>query len=335
MKTKSAAFIAIIVLLIIIVVLIVLSLVWCKNGFSVASPRKVIYIDWRGIDWNNPQQSVKDAVDAGFNVINIAFWMEGSIADMAQAWQTVSQADQQSTIQYAHSKGAVVLVTAGGSTESPYSQYSGEKYGSDAATWAKANNLDGVDFDMENILPGFTYGSLTAPQLVQWLVDASRAVKTVMSSTALVTHAPQGPYFGPIGAAGTSASLWPGVTGGYSGVYAALGDGIDWFNVQFYNQGATCYVDYAGIFANSGGNGCVFPGTSVSEIASYGLPLSKIVVGKFISGGGGSGYVDPQSLSAYFKQASSSIGWSGGLMLWLWDGPGGAAAKYLETVYDP
>lgn len=44
----------------------------------------------------------------------------------------------------------------------------------------------------------------------------------------LITHAPVAPWFG--------GSMWP--AGAYKGIHQAVGSGIDWYNIQFYNQGA-------------------------------------------------------------------------------------------------
>jgi hypothetical protein len=56
-------------------------------------------------------------------------------------------------------------------------------------------------------------------------------------------------------------------------VYAGAAAAIDFFLVQFYNQGPSCYTTYNGLFLNSlDGGACPnFPGTSVAEIARYGL----------------------------------------------------------------
>lgn len=58
-----------------------------------------------------------------------------------------------SAISYAHTKGAVVLLSVGGSTEAPYSG-DASAYGRTAANWAQNNGLDGVDFDLEKIMTG-------------------------------------------------------------------------------------------------------------------------------------------------------------------------------------
>eukprot|EP01103_Thecamoeba_quadrilineata_P003252 TRINITY_DN13049_c0_g1_i1.p1 TRINITY_DN13049_c0_g1~~TRINITY_DN13049_c0_g1_i1.p1 ORF type:complete len:340 (+),score=64.76 TRINITY_DN13049_c0_g1_i1:44-1021(+) len=272
-----------------------------------SSPLKVMYIDYQGINWNAPQQTVQQAVQAGFNVIILSFLLGSGPADMAEAWTQVSQSDQQSTIQQAHQAGAIVMVSAGGSTDSPYSTFSGSQYGTNAATWAQDNNLDGVDFDMENLNQGFTVAGLSAQQTVQWLADCTSAARSVLSN-AIISHAPQAPYFGPVG-----GNLWPGSTGGYTAVYKQAP--VDFFNLQFYNQGASCYEDYNGIFTSSCSN---FPGTSVQQINSYGIPMNVILIGKpVLVTDASNGYVPPATLGQYLQQASS-IGWSSGVMGWVW-----------------
>ena len=67
---------------------------------------------------------------------------------MVQVWAAASPAAQIETMAYARARGAVVLVAAGGSTERPYAVVSGEAYGTAAATFAVANRLDGVVFDL-------------------------------------------------------------------------------------------------------------------------------------------------------------------------------------------
>lgn len=60
-------------------------------------------------------------------------------------------------------------------------------------------------------------------------------------------------------------------------VHKAVGSTIDFYNIQFYNQGDTTYDTYEKLFLKSGG---YFPGTSVNELIQQGIPSNKIVVGK-------------------------------------------------------
>jgi chitinase len=52
-----------------------------------------------------------------------------------------------------------------------------------------------------------------------------------------ITHAPQGPYF---------SNSYP--KGAYLTVNAQVGNMIDFYNVQFYNQGNTGYDSYSALF---------------------------------------------------------------------------------------
>lgn len=62
-----------------------------------------------------------------------------------------------------------------------------------------------------------------------------------------------------------------------------------------------------------------FPGTSVTEIFSYGIPLSKIVVGKYnLINDASNGFISASLLGVYFSQAYSSFGWKAGVMVWAW-----------------
>lgn len=238
----------------------------------------------------------------------------------------MTPAAQKACAAAAHAKGVVLFISAGGATESPFTTTTGTAYGNLVGTWAKQHYFDGVDFDIENLGVGFTGSGLasTSQQLVQWLVDASKVVKAM---GLFVAHAPQAPYFGPIGG---TPQHWTGATGGYSAVYKAAPNAIDFFLVQYYNQGPTCYTTYAGIFTKSASDCPVFPGTSVQEIVSYGIPMNKIVVGKYNPQSSASnGWVAPATLSGYFTQAKA-MGWNAGVMCWQYSS---TAAGWLAAIY--
>lgn len=295
------------------------------GSIAVPSPVKALYIDYKNINWNAPQNTVLDAFNSGWNVIILSFYLSGSgPADMAVAWQGVDSAIQQKTIDTIHGRGGVVLVSLGGSTDNPFG-HNAKTVGQSVANWAKSNHLDGVDFDLENFDVNFRGGSLSDTQTVDWVADATNAVRDIFGSGGIISHAPQGPYFGPVGATDT----WAGKTGGYTGVYAKA-PSINFFNVQFYNQGTSCYTDYNGLFIKS----CTtFPQTSVQEIAKAGIPLSKIVVGKYIAQGDASnGWIAPATLHTYFTQAKSAIGWDAGVMAWVW-GDANAVSAWIHAVY--
>ena len=94
-----------------------------------------------------------------------------------------------------------------------------------------------------------------------------------------------------------------------------MGHLIDFYNVQFYNQGNTTYDTYEKLFLQSGG---YFPGTSVRELAERGVALNKIVVGKPVTQGDatGTGWMDKNALSSAVMRANQEGKWSAGVMFW-------------------
>ena len=115
---------------------------------SISLP-KAVYIDWENINWNNPEQTLLAASDAGFNVIILAFYLSSGVTDFGQAWEGVPTATKQSTMNTIHQRGQIALISFGGSTDNPY-RYEPTQLGQTVANWALSNQLDGVDFDLEN-----------------------------------------------------------------------------------------------------------------------------------------------------------------------------------------
>ncbi len=56
-----------------------------------------------------------------------------------------------------HSLGAAVMVSFGGSTDDPYGK-DPIQVGTQVAQWAVNHQLDGVDFDLENLQQGYLLG---------------------------------------------------------------------------------------------------------------------------------------------------------------------------------
>jgi hypothetical protein len=94
---------------------------------------------------------------------------------------------------------------------------------------------------------------------------------------------------------------------------------IDFYNIQFYNQGSTKYDSYQELFTQSTG---VFSGTSVKEIMNRGIPREKIIVGKPATPGDvmNTGYVDSAQLGQWAAQAKNEFGWWSGFMIWQFKG---------------
>jgi len=272
-------------------------------------PVRAIYIDNYCY---SPDFSFKTLVKDGYNLIILAFFVSGVKWDCVGVWDQMTQDAQKDVIKFAHDNGARIIVVVGGATDyAPYEKFkTGASYARPVAEWVKANNLDGMDFDLENFAVDFKYGNMDFDATVQWVADATNTAREVMGANAIITHAPQPPYFGQHG--------W---NDGYTKVYEKSPH-INFFLVQFYNNGQQ--TTYETIFTT--GNGGQW--STVKSISNNGkIPMSKIVVGKPVhsqdlnSNYGEAvraGYTTPQELNAMFKRAKEELGWNTGVMGWQW-----------------
>ena len=164
--------------------------------------------------------------------------------------------------------------------------------------------------------------------IIKWLTDCTISCKNALGDGTFISHAPQSPYFGPIG----DSTTWAGILGGYTLVDQNVGNLIDFYNIQFYNQGETCYTTYDGLFNKSCSN---FPQTSVAQISNAGINLNKLVVGKpLLTSDASNGYVDPTVLGQWFVEAQSNLGWNAGVMTWQWHNQD-ISKSWLQAIYPP
>jgi len=87
--------------------------------------------------------------------------------------------------------------------------------------------LDGVDIDWED------NAAMEAGKGEQWLIQFTSQLRADLPSH-VISHAPQGPYF--------CKEFYK--NGAYITVNQQVGDKIDFYNIQFYNQGNTEYSTY-------------------------------------------------------------------------------------------
>lgn len=123
---------------------------------------------------------------------------------------------------------------------------------------------------------------------------------------AIITHAPQAPYFG-------GTALYP--KNAYLAVHQAVGSSIQFYNIQFYNQGSSPYNTPQTLFNVSGGWAA---GTSVNEIIARGIPKEKIVVGKpaTTSDANADSYMSPSDIDKSLMAAYQHNQWKTGVMFW-------------------
>jgi len=88
---------------------------------------------------------------------------------------------------------------------------------------------------------------------------------------------------------------------------------IDFYTVKYFGDSENTYSTYTDLFIKSSSPNV---GTSVKELSTAGVPMSKIVIGKS-SKSSMAGYVDPALLGNWAVSAKNQLGWSTGF--WLGD----------------
>ncbi len=199
------------------------------------------------------------------------------------------------------------MVSAFGSTQTPTtSAFNPVDTATQLAKFATDNLFDGVDVDWEDT-KSFLAGDSSGEN---WLITFTQTLKQLLPAGSIITHAPQAPYFAPY--IQGSTSLYP--KGAYLTVDQQVGSLIDFYNVQFYNQGKGVYDTAAGLFNVSGGWA---PKTSINEIIASGVPKGKIVLGKPVTTKNArSGWMSSTDLNNAIKANFPYNGWNTGVMFW-------------------
>ncbi|TFY60415.1 hypothetical protein EVG20_g7424 [Dentipellis fragilis] len=251
----------------------------------------------------------------GFNVFILSFLLHTGAADEAQAWASLS-ASQRSSIKSQYSAAGIkLMVSAFGETDHPTTDGANPVTTANTmAAWVKQYDLDGIDVDYEDFA-AFDGSSGSAEP---WLESFTKQLRTQLpQGQYILTHAPVAPWFEP--------NVWSG--GGYLAIDKSVGSLIDWYNVQFYNQGKTEYTDCNSLLTTSNGQ---YPNSALFQIASNGVSLNKLVIGKpaAATGDADTGYIDPNTLAGCLSQAKAK-GWNAGVMTWEY--PDGSAS-WIKTV---
>jgi len=283
-----------------------------------AQPRFVAYLD-KINRWWPPTAIAGDLGVPGYshpykyNVINIAFWTSGQgpvdagllwskalyYCSSQNPWGNTTEDIQKAWLKAYHDQGVKVLISAFGSTDFPTSQGADPvKVAIDLAAFVKTNNLDGVDLDWED------NSAMDAGKGEAWLISCTTKLRQLLPRPFIISHAPQAPYF-------MGRPHYPG--GGYLTVDAAVGSMIDYYNIQFYNQGTSTYETYQTLFEESNGWAS---GTAVAQLAAK-IPKSRLVVGKGVTPGDvvNTGYVPVGPLKTYLSRGVGA-GYTAGFMGW-------------------
>ncbi|KAI0713897.1 glycoside hydrolase [Earliella scabrosa] len=287
-----------------------------RRGVIPEGPKFVVYSDLP------VSQDVLPPLDQiqGFNVVNLAFLLSTGPFDQAKAWQDVDPARRKQLKQQYNEAGVSLVVSAFGATDLPTTnEFDPVQLANTMAQYVLETDMDGIDVDWEEITlvreqPGVGE---------QWLATFTRTLRSQLpKGQFILSHAPVGPWFQP------NQPLCPG--GCYLKVDETVGDLIDWYNIQFYNQSPSPGYETCETLLNSAGGSALF------EIPN--IDLNKLVIGKpgilqdvFLPEDGSlpnNGFIDPATLGTCIQEAVGK-GWKAGVMAFQFPN---ANTAWIQTV---
>ncbi|KAJ7081273.1 glycoside hydrolase superfamily [Mycena epipterygia] len=253
-----------------------------RTSTLASAPRFAVY----AIDGIPPASSIKGI----FNVLILAFLNGGKQTTGAgtddtgvvQTWVGMSADDRQ----VYKDAGITVLVSAFGATPRPTTwNWDPTNSANIIAQWVKANGVDGVDVDYED-LEALNGGSGAAET---WVITFTTQLKNQLGDGF------NGKYGG----------------GAYNKIDQTVGSMIDWYHVQFYNTGPA-FENCQDLVQQSVDQTAVLQIHNVANV-----PLNKIVIGKPVTQpDGNDGYIDATTLSSCMQMATNGTGWNSGIVLW-------------------
>ncbi|KAE9394718.1 glycoside hydrolase family 18 protein [Gymnopus androsaceus JB14] len=248
----------------------------------------------------------------GFTVFAMSFLLLEGPFDKAEEWVELTAAERASIKAEYAAAGISLVVSVFGSVDVPTSTGADPiATANTMAAWVIEFGLDGIDVDYED------FNAFDAGTAEAWLISFTTQLRTQLpQGTFILTHAPVAPWFSP--------NLWPG--GGYIEVHEQVGDLIDWYNIQFYNQGTTEYTTCAGLLTESS---TTWPESALFQIAASGVTLDKLVIGKpaVAADETAGGFIDPGTLATCVEEAK-------GRRMDCWKYPDAAAAWIAEVRAD-
>ncbi|KAK0238911.1 glycoside hydrolase family 18 protein [Armillaria nabsnona] len=280
-----------------------------RAGTVPGPPHFVIYGD-KGVPKGLPPASQL----RGYNVFALSFLLVSGAFDRAEEWTQLSTA-QRSTIKAEYAAAGIkLIVSVFGSTDKPTSNGADPtKTAITMAEWVKKYDMDGIDVDYED----FHAVGAGDGRAEKWIIAFTKELRRQLpQGEYILTHAPVAPWF------------TPGSGGAYRTVHAAVGGSIDWYNVQFYNQGLAEYTTCTGLLTTSSSK---YPQTALFQIASNAkVPLSKLVIGKpgTENDTDDGGFMSTSTLASCLKTAHSQ-GWNAGVSVWEFPD---AAASWIKAV---
>ncbi|KAH7087279.1 glycoside hydrolase, partial [Auriculariales sp. MPI-PUGE-AT-0066] len=250
----------------------------------------------------------------GYTHFILAFWIsDKGPVDNGLSWARMSTTQRRKLKQRLTSGGAKLMIAAGGATDHPTTAGLGpEKRAQLLANYVKRYGFDGVDVNYED----FAAFNANDGRAERWVIRFTRELRKQLPSHE-ISHGPVAPLFQP--------NRWGG--GGYLRINNEVGGLINFYNIQFYNQGDDIYTSCYQIMERSHP---AVPNTSVFQMIRNRVPGEKIVVGKPAGAKDASnGFYSAPALGSCLRKYAGRNGYQGSAMVWQWANAGRA---WVHTV---
>ena len=252
---------------------------------------KAVYIDnYAQWGFDTFCTAFKAITDAGFNVILLAFYVPSGAADWTSTWAALKDEEKVQLKALLASKNTLLLASWGGSSGGGKGPNKCDFTWIDTMLTESANMstllYDGIDLDLEWVAQQGP--DTTCMNTIGTIYSTLQS--QYGSKPFIFTSAPQTPYF---------SHNW---ALDYLYMEKSHPHMFDWYNVQFYSNGETNMTITLSLAA---------------KMASDGIPLDKIVIGKCNQGCDETYYVKGTQLVT----AAKKYGYRG-VMLWEWSDTG-------------
>ena len=271
-----------------------------SEGF-IASTKKwkqTCYIGW-SMNYDTFENFIDIAHNSGITHIILEFIVcappleKLTYFDTVTEWQNYSDTQKTTLINKMNKYGITVMVSFGGATSfmDGLEKVFNSKYSNSATLanelvdWMYKNKVTGIDLDIEH-LPR-EWSDEQNSKIVNYLGSLSQNIKKrgkELGFYIIVSHAPQTPYYnGPM-----NRQYYGGQWGyTYNKIEQLYGAYIDFYNIQYYNQG-NIYTDYNSLFIKDGPNDGTGFNAAVLQLINansvnalyFPIPDFKIVIGK-------------------------------------------------------
>ena len=302
----------------------------------------VIYVYWK-ISWGDGpafMQELKNVVDYGYNIVNLAFLQAADLNNVIEddalgQWINVLTNSQRNEVKNYYQKyGAKLLLSIGGesdkidATGNVLQNREGSQYAQQAINRVQKYNLDGIDFDLI-LNPDLFWteprtDSFYSGEFQKFITDCLDTVREQLPiSNYLVTFSMPASYLGRIASQENTNS--DGYTGWMLDSYTDSNTGktdqnqnrVNFLNIQYYDQD-NYYTDYQNIFKKQTSQ-WNFAFSAVKEIMKAGVDPEKLVVGRpLTSADAEDDWVDPATLAEWGCKGNINWGFIGGYMSWMY-----------------